>query len=36
MLINDCMTRHPVMVPPTMLASEAQKVMVDNLTVNSA
>jgi len=30
MLINDCMTRHPVMVPPTMLASEAQKVMVDN------
>ena len=30
MLINDCMTRHPVMVPPNMLASEAQKVMVDN------
>ena len=30
MLINDCMTRHPVMVPPTMAASEAQKIMVDN------
>lgn len=30
MLINDCMTRHPVMVPPTMAASEAQKVMAEN------
>ena len=30
MLINDCMTRHPVMVPPSMAASEAQKVMVEN------
>ena len=30
MLINDCMTRHPVMVPPTMAANEAQKLMVEN------
>lgn len=30
MLIADCMTRHPVMIPPTMTASEAQKVMTEN------
>ena len=30
MLINDCMTRHPVMVPPTLTASDAQKVMDEN------
>ena len=30
MLISDCMTRHPVMAPTSMSASEAQKVMVEN------
>lgn len=30
MLVKDCMTRHPVMVPPTMLAAEAQHLMHEN------
>ena len=30
MLVKDYMTRHPIMVPPTMPAAEAQKVMVEN------
>lgn len=30
MLVNDCMTRHPVMVPPTMLAAEAEHLMHEN------
>ena len=30
MLVKDCMTRHPAMVPPTMAAAEAQKVMMEN------
>ncbi len=30
MLISDCMTRHPVLAPTSMSASEAQKVMVEN------
>lgn len=30
MLVKDCMTRHPVMVAPTMSAAEAQRLMVDN------
>jgi acetoin utilization protein AcuB len=30
MLVKDCMTRHPAMVPPTMSAAEAQKVMIEN------
>jgi acetoin utilization protein AcuB len=30
MLIADFMTRHPVMAPPTMTASEAQQVMTEN------
>jgi acetoin utilization protein AcuB len=30
MLVKDCMTRHPAMVPPTMPAAEAQKVMMEN------
>ncbi|MFC1976123.1 CBS domain-containing protein [Chloroflexota bacterium] len=30
MLVKDCMTRHPAMVPPTMSAAEAQKVMMEN------
>lgn len=30
MLIADFMTRHPVLAPPTMAASEAQKVMTEN------
>jgi acetoin utilization protein AcuB len=30
MLVKDYMTRHPIMVPPTMPAAEAQKVMLEN------
>jgi acetoin utilization protein AcuB len=30
MLVKDYMTRHPIMVPPSMRASEAQKIMVEN------
>ncbi len=30
MLVKDCMTRHPVMVPPTMPAAEAQHLMHEN------
>ena len=30
MLVRDCMTRHPAMVPPTMPAAEAQGVMAEN------
>jgi acetoin utilization protein AcuB len=30
MLVKDYMTRHPIMIPPTMPAAEAQKVMVEN------
>jgi acetoin utilization protein AcuB len=30
MLVKDYMTRHPIMVPPTTSASEAQKIMSEN------
>lgn len=30
MLVKDYMTRHPIMVPPTMPAAEAQEIMVEN------
>lgn len=30
MLVKDCMTRHPIMVPPTMAATEAQKMMQES------
>jgi acetoin utilization protein AcuB len=30
MLVKDYMTRHPIMVPPTMPAAEAQKIMTEN------
>lgn len=30
MLVKDYMTRHPIMIPPTMPAAEAQKLMVEN------
>lgn len=30
MLIADCMTRHPILIPPAMLASEAQKILSEN------
>ena len=30
MLVKDFMTRHPIMVPPTTLAAEAQKIMAEN------
>lgn len=30
MLVKDCMTRHPIMAPPTMPAAEAQQLMKDN------
>lgn len=30
MLISDCMTRHPILVPPTMSATEAQKILSEN------
>lgn len=30
MLIADCMTRHPILIPPGMLASEAQKILSEN------
>lgn len=30
MLISDCMTRHPVLAPTSMSASEAQKLMAEN------
>ncbi|MCL4858376.1 MAG: CBS domain-containing protein [Caldilineaceae bacterium] len=30
MLINDCMTRHPVMVSPKTTATEAQQIMTEN------
>lgn len=30
MLVNDCMTRHPIMIPPSTLAIEAQKLMSEN------
>ena len=30
MLVKDYMTRHPIMVPPTMPAADAQKIMVEN------
>jgi acetoin utilization protein AcuB len=30
MLIADCMTRHPILIPPSMSASEAQKILSEN------
>lgn len=30
MLVRDCMTYHPIMVPPSMPLSEAQQLMVEN------
>jgi acetoin utilization protein AcuB len=30
MLVKDYMTRHPIMVPPTMPAAQAQKIMLEN------
>ena len=30
MLVKDYMTRHPIMIPPTMPAADAQKIMVEN------
>jgi acetoin utilization protein AcuB len=30
MLVKDYMTRHPIMIPPTLPAAEAQKIMVEN------
>jgi len=30
MLVKDCMTRHPAMIPPTTPAVEAQRVMTEN------
>lgn len=30
MLVRDCMTHHPIMVPPSMALSEAQQLMADN------
>ncbi len=30
MLVKDCMTRHPIMIPPTTLATEAEAMMAEN------
>jgi acetoin utilization protein AcuB len=30
MLVKDCMTRHPILVPPAMQAVEAQRIMAEN------
>lgn len=30
MLISDCMTRHPILIPPTMSATEAQRILAEN------
>lgn len=30
MLVNDCMTRHPILISPDLMASEAQKIMSEN------
>lgn len=30
MLVKDCMTRHPIMISPTTLATEAQQLMAEN------
>ncbi|MEW5959488.1 MAG: CBS domain-containing protein [Chloroflexota bacterium] len=30
MLVKDCMTRHPVMIPPTTSAAEAERIMGEN------
>ncbi len=30
MLVKDCMTRHPIVIPPTTLATDAQKIMTEN------
>ena len=30
MFVNDCMTRHPIMIQADMLASEAQRLMAEN------
>ncbi len=30
MLVNDCMTRHPIMISPSAMAAEAQKIMSEN------
>lgn len=30
MLVKDCMTRHPIMIAPTTLAAEAQRIMTEN------
>jgi acetoin utilization protein AcuB len=30
MLVKDYMTRHPILIPPTLPAAEAQKIMVEN------
>lgn len=30
MLVKDCMTRHPIMIPPTMPAAEAQKILQES------
>jgi acetoin utilization protein AcuB len=30
MLVNDCMTRHPILIAPTTLATEAQRILTEN------
>lgn len=30
MLVKDCMTRHPIMISPSTVATEVQKIMVEN------
>src|SRR5262245_51509025 len=30
MLVKDCMTRHPIMIPPSTFATEAQHIMTEN------
>lgn len=30
MLVKDCMTRHPIMIPPTTPAAEAERIMAEN------
>ncbi|MBN1147747.1 MAG: CBS domain-containing protein [Anaerolineales bacterium] len=30
MLVNDCMMRHPILIPPTTPAAEAERIMTDN------
>jgi acetoin utilization protein AcuB len=31
MLVKDCMTRHPIMISPTMPVTEAEKIMTENM-----